>query len=190
VRPPTLARSARRPLPLCASRAIAPDRYTERSAEIWLDWLKSGKAIGRPHLHRDPPRSQSQLLQEAACTYRCRTTTRTSRRTRARSTRPSGRHSTGLSIECQWIPLAEHSGLEYLCGVSATGCISVSTLPSTGGSPHEAVLCCAATCAVLQHVLRCKMCCVASCAALQRSGPGRTRSCAVGYAAPTRTVED
>ena len=74
----------------CASRAIAPDRYTERSAEIWLDWLKSGKAIGRPHLHRDPPRSQPQLLQEAACTYRCRTTTRTSRRTRARSTRPSG----------------------------------------------------------------------------------------------------
>jgi hypothetical protein len=68
VRPPTLAHSARRPPPLCASRAIAPDRYTERSAEIWLDWLKSGKAIGRPHLHRDPPRSQSQLLQEAACT--------------------------------------------------------------------------------------------------------------------------
>ena len=62
MRPPTLAHSAHRPPPLCASRAIAPDRYTERSAEIWLDWLKSGKAIGRPHLHRDPPRSQSQLL--------------------------------------------------------------------------------------------------------------------------------
>jgi hypothetical protein len=68
VRPPTLAHSARRPPPLCASRAIAPDRYTERSAEIWSDWLKSGKAIGRPYLHRDPPGSQSQLLQEAACT--------------------------------------------------------------------------------------------------------------------------
>ena len=62
MRPPTLAHSARRPPPLCASRAITPDRYTERSAEIWLDWLKSGKAIGRPHLHRDPPTSQSQLL--------------------------------------------------------------------------------------------------------------------------------
>ena len=55
MRPPTLAHSARRPPPLCASRAIAPDRYTERSAEIWSDWLKSGKAIGRPYLHRDPP---------------------------------------------------------------------------------------------------------------------------------------
>jgi hypothetical protein len=80
-----------------------------------------------------------------------------------------------MRSECGWVYRCEYPSVYR--GEPARGCAVL-----------RCSMCRVATCAALEHVLRCNICRAARCAAPQRAG--RTRSCAVGYATPTRTVGD